>query len=170
VLVPENAGPGLIFVGVFPDLICEGTPVRCAVLPGPGTFVLEAVPFGAWWLLAYLRPQSDGGRGDPLLGHEPRWRGVHPRVQVLQGTPTERVTLRLRERLLLDPPILGAPFDLTGNAPGAPVISDEAGAPALPDQPAAGCGSSCRNRPPANSRPSPAGRTSAESTSPSTMV
>src|SRR5262249_12400347 len=45
-----------VFVGLFPDVIPQGSPVRCAVLPGPGIYLLEDVPPGAWHVLVYSLP------------------------------------------------------------------------------------------------------------------
>lgn len=49
---PDTAG--LVFIGLFPDRIPEGQPVRCAVLPQPGPYQFDAVPPGTWYLLAQM--------------------------------------------------------------------------------------------------------------------
>ncbi|WP_253887951.1 helix-turn-helix transcriptional regulator [Actinokineospora diospyrosa] len=51
---PPLAGrAGLVFIGLFPDRLPQGNPVRCAVLSGPGPYTLEMVPQGTWHVLAY---------------------------------------------------------------------------------------------------------------------
>ncbi len=49
-LHPDREGP--IFVGLFAERIPRGQPVRCAVLPRPGPYVLEDVPKGSWYVMA----------------------------------------------------------------------------------------------------------------------
>lgn len=47
---PDREGP--IFVGLFAERMPRGLPVRCAVLPRPGPYVLEHVPRGSWYVMA----------------------------------------------------------------------------------------------------------------------
>jgi len=53
ILMPPDARGGLIFVGLFRERVPEGRPAQCAILPGPGPFVLNKVPRGSWYLLAH---------------------------------------------------------------------------------------------------------------------
>ena len=48
-----DAHLGLVFVGLFADPIPRGQPVRCAVLHRTGSFVLDKVPHGTWYLLVH---------------------------------------------------------------------------------------------------------------------
>lgn len=43
----------LTFIGLFRERIPEGNPVACAVLDRPGSFLLENVPVGSWYMLAH---------------------------------------------------------------------------------------------------------------------
>ena len=94
VTLPPEVCPGPVFLGLFPQPICEGTPVRCEVLSAPGEFLLDHVPSGRWHLLGYHnaltgRPRADhGGPTAPPLAAEdppvpparaltePQWRGT----------------------------------------------------------------------------------------------
>ncbi|WP_433042308.1 helix-turn-helix domain-containing protein [Dactylosporangium sp. CS-033363] len=57
--------PGLIFIGLFPTPIPEGRPVSCAVLRGPGSYELRAMPGEQYYLLAH------GVTGDPEAAQQP---------------------------------------------------------------------------------------------------
>jgi AraC-like DNA-binding protein len=50
---PASHRPGFVFVGLFPDRIPEGRPVRCSVLSRPGAFHLDRVPEGRYYLLSH---------------------------------------------------------------------------------------------------------------------
>ena len=52
VSAPAHAGH-TIFLGLFPQPIPEGAPIRCAVLHEPGTFRFDEVPDGTWYLLCH---------------------------------------------------------------------------------------------------------------------
>ena len=49
---PAHAGH-TIFLGLFPQPTPEGAPIRCAVMPEPGTFRFDGVPDGTWYLLCH---------------------------------------------------------------------------------------------------------------------
>jgi AraC family transcriptional regulator len=100
------AADGAVFVGLFPERLPQGQPVRCAALPGAGRFTLAAVPAGTWYLLGYRAPAPDARR--PLVGS----RGP---VTVPAGGPDHHVDLTLRPMSDLDPPMLLALPD--GSAP-----------------------------------------------------
>jgi AraC family transcriptional regulator len=106
---PEHRGA--IFIGLFPDRIPEGRPVRCAVLPGPGAFQLENVPEGDWYLLAHC---ATGGPQDILRdpGDQPSdvLVGTLGPLTVRTGT-TSSADVQLKPLRVLDPPVLLALVD-----------------------------------------------------------
>jgi AraC-like DNA-binding protein len=56
VLPPAGTNADLTFLGLFRDRIPEGRPARCAVLTEPGSFQLDDIPAGTWYLLAQSFP------------------------------------------------------------------------------------------------------------------
>jgi AraC-like DNA-binding protein len=90
-----------VHVGLFPTPIPERSPVRCAVLDGPGTCPLEDVPTGRWFVAAMTRPVDwNGDPTDPDLyvgGFGPFW--IEPAAQI-------HGTVQLARWLPGDPPIL----------------------------------------------------------------
>lgn len=115
----DGVETGMVFVGMFPDRIPEGRPVRCAVLHGPGTFEFDAVPTGSWYILA------QSVTGDP---HQPT--GENPASTVSVATygpmivrPDTRHTaeLTLQPTDALDPPVLLALLDVRKLALAQPI-------------------------------------------------
>jgi AraC-like DNA-binding protein len=49
---PESHANSPVFLGLFQDRIPEGPPVRCTILPRPGSFQFDTVPPGTWFVLA----------------------------------------------------------------------------------------------------------------------
>lgn len=107
---------GLIFVGLFTDRIPQGQPVRCAVLHQPGSYVLEDVPQGSWYLLAHsvaagleevLRALTERTED----GQELRV-GFHGPIKVRADTVLRRADVQLRPLLAPDPPVLNALLDI----------------------------------------------------------
>lgn len=104
---PSDDETGPVFLGLFPDTIPQGNPVRCAVLPRPGRFKLENVPDGCWYLLA----QSVRPGYEEVLGDLPPIVGAHGPI-TMHGEPVVRlVEVRLRPMQTLDPPVLLALLD-----------------------------------------------------------
>ncbi|MFI2652588.1 helix-turn-helix domain-containing protein [Micromonospora fulviviridis] len=96
----STAVPDVIFMGLFKSRIPEGRPVRCAVLPGPGRFLLDKVPDGTWYLLC----QSVGSAGDNRQDAVVQYGSHGPfRIGREQGID---VVIRLRPAGLCDPPML----------------------------------------------------------------
>jgi AraC family transcriptional regulator len=98
---PCAEGDDQIFVGLFPDRIPEGLPVRCTVLNQAGPFNFETVPVGAWYLLA----QSTSGC--------PEARGKVPTVCVgtegpltIRRDTTIQIDMELKPIQVIDPPVL----------------------------------------------------------------
>ncbi|GAA2053497.1 hypothetical protein GCM10009839_71710 [Catenulispora yoronensis] len=68
ILPYAGARHGLVFVGLFPERLPEGRPVRCAVLDRPMDFTFDGVPPGSWYLLAQsVSPDAHGVGGG--VGH-----------------------------------------------------------------------------------------------------
>ncbi|MEV8513841.1 AraC family transcriptional regulator [Dactylosporangium sp. NPDC051484] len=106
---PHSDRDGLTFVGLFPDRIPEGQPIRCAVLTRPGRYQFDAIPPGTWYVLAQSIADDDANANlDPL----------NPRVCVATFGPlvvgrdtTIRADLALKPVRFLDPPVLLALLD-----------------------------------------------------------
>ncbi|MEH1099498.1 AraC family transcriptional regulator [Micromonospora sp. CPCC 205561] len=106
-----GAPVGPVFVGLFPDRIPEGRPVRCAVLSHGGGYEFEAVPPGTWHLLAQAVSGGADGAGSPTDATN---RGV---VVASHGPLTVRRDSDIRLDLYfqpirdIDPPVLLALLD-----------------------------------------------------------
>jgi AraC-like DNA-binding protein len=98
--------PGHIVVGLFPDRIAQGTPVRHSVLPTSGRFEIANVPAGTWYLLAH----SVEIRADLPTPGEPYVAAFGP-VDIGSGTELDNADLWLRPRRIFDPPTLLAQLD-----------------------------------------------------------
>jgi AraC-like DNA-binding protein len=118
---------GHIVVGLFPDRIAQGRPVRHTTLPGTGGFVLSDVPDGTWYLLA--RSVDVGGMPDGTPG-EVYVAALGP-ITVSAGKQVRPVEVWLHPRCIFDPPALLAQFDETARADRARVPG-RAEEPALP--------------------------------------
>ncbi|MDT4989212.1 MAG: AraC family transcriptional regulator [Micromonosporaceae bacterium] len=60
--IPPTHPHSLIFIGLFPDRIPEGRPVSCAVLGHSGSYLLDKVPEGVWYVLAQSVTGGSSGR------------------------------------------------------------------------------------------------------------
>lgn len=49
---PQASRQGFVFIGLFPQRVPEGLPVRCTILSEPGPYRFDFVPRGTWYLLA----------------------------------------------------------------------------------------------------------------------
>ncbi|MFC4856987.1 helix-turn-helix domain-containing protein [Actinophytocola glycyrrhizae] len=107
---PAECRPGHIVVGLFPDRIAQGIPVRHTTLPASGEFVLADVPDGTWHVLARTMDVAngtpDGARGEVYVG------ALGP-IPVAAGKPVRPIDVWLRPRLIFDPPALLAQLDET---------------------------------------------------------
>jgi AraC family transcriptional regulator len=117
VLSPLPTCPGRVFVGLFPDLIRQGRPVACAVLNGPGGYLLERVPPGTWHLVSTSISSRHGTPQDRSRPDRTLYVGRRPDVTVRPGTVVRLPDMRLRASRAFDPPMLLA---LPGLHPGAP--------------------------------------------------
>jgi AraC family transcriptional regulator len=108
---PSPAGaPGPTLVGLFPDRIQQGHPVRYVILQHPGPYALDRVPPGTWHLLAHSGhgPDDAGDRPSAVAGHGP--------MTIQPDTVIVRADLQLRPMHTLDPPVL-LPFPVPPPAP-----------------------------------------------------
>jgi AraC family transcriptional regulator len=108
---PSHDQPrGLIFVGLFPERIPEGRPVRCAILLGPGSYQFDEVPQGTWYLLAQSvsgdpvppAPDADGDQRISVATDGPL---------TIRRDVSIRADVVLKPARALDPPVLLALMD-----------------------------------------------------------
>jgi AraC-like DNA-binding protein len=124
---PTNQ-PSLVFVGLFPSRIPEGRPARCAILDGPGPYLLDRVPEGVWYVLSQSIPADPavaGAAGGLRSGAVPTSTtaagpglrpaaeldeqvsvATHGPIQVRPNTIIKTADLRLQPRRPLDPLVL----------------------------------------------------------------
>jgi AraC family transcriptional regulator len=101
---------GIIFAGLFPRRIPQGRPVRCTRLIEPGTFHIDQVPDGSYYLLSAAFQASQDPRVYLLPNETVKVGGYGP-LLVQNGVASEAVEIELRPLCLTDPPILAAlPF------------------------------------------------------------
>lgn len=98
--------PGHVVVGLFPDRIAQGTPVRHASQTGAGPFTLADVPDGTWYALAY---SAEIGYAEPHPGQT--YLAATGPVEVGRSASALEVDLWLRPRRIFDPPALLAQLD-----------------------------------------------------------
>lgn len=124
VLPPASGPAGCVLVGLFPDPVPRGRPVRCALLDHPGAYALENVPEGTWYVLAQSVPYSRDGR-DGRDGAEGGDGGGVPAVPCVGASEPVTVALhalpspvdvQLRPVNALDPPELLALLDVRTTA------------------------------------------------------
>ncbi|MDL4777362.1 MULTISPECIES: helix-turn-helix domain-containing protein [Thermomonosporaceae] len=108
----ENGPGGPAFVGLFPDVIPQGRPAQCTILPRPGRFVLENAPEGMWHVLAYSfgPDRHDGADVRRGAASAPSIGGYGP-IVIGPDTATVEANVQLRSARPLDPPVLLAPLD-----------------------------------------------------------
>jgi AraC-like DNA-binding protein len=100
-----------VFVGLFPDRIPQGRPVRCTILFGRGQYRFDTVPSGTWYLLAQAvtgDPRAMTGAldgGDDTISVATRGPLTLGRDTVIQAD------LGLKPVDTLDPPVLLALLD-----------------------------------------------------------
>lgn len=108
ICAPLGGTPGIIFLGLFPDRIPQGEPVRCTMLHRPGPYVLTNVPPGTWHLLAHsvaLGRESMLG-GAPFGDDQALNVASFGPVSVRAGAQVKEIDLSLRPIGTLDPPVL----------------------------------------------------------------
>ena len=102
VVAPPEESLGMIFVGLFPSRILQGPPVRYSVLQRPGTYLLQDVPLGTWYLMAYsMTPGVD----------QSRHVGSHGPIKIQPDVAARIADVQLRRMRMVDPPVLMAMLD-----------------------------------------------------------
>lgn len=91
----------LVFIGLFPTWIPEGPPVRHTVLKRPGTYTLQHVPVGSWYLIAHsVAPGSE----ETIEGTA--YVGAHGPLTIRPETEPKTADVHLRPMRAIDPPVL----------------------------------------------------------------
>jgi AraC-like DNA-binding protein len=102
VVAPPAELLGAVFVGLFPGRILQGPPVRYTVLSGPGAYVLQEVPLGTWYLMAYsMVPSAEATH------HV----GSHGPIKIQPDVAARIADVQLRRMRMVDPPVLMAMLD-----------------------------------------------------------
>lgn len=117
VTAPPTSVPTRLYLALLDSTIPQGTPVSCAVLDGDGSYELEGVPDGHWYLHAAAVALHD-------LDPRP-W--MRKPLLVMAGRPVKvvagriaTVNVELRPPRLTDLPILVALPELDSRVPAAP--------------------------------------------------
>jgi hypothetical protein len=115
VWAPAAGRPGLIFIGLFPDRLPQGQPVRCTVLDRPGPYALEDVPQGTWHLLMYSAAERDRLIPAPREseGRSSAFVGSHGPITIRPDTVVRPAEVWLRPMNAFDPPVLLALLQAT---------------------------------------------------------
>lgn len=106
IAAPVVGATGMVFVGLFPSRMLQGSPARYAVLDGPGPYTLHDVPAGSWHVLAHSLPQNAGE-----TPHTTPFVGVHGPITIRPGITARIADLQLRPMRAFDPPVLSALLD-----------------------------------------------------------
>ncbi|MFI1016674.1 helix-turn-helix transcriptional regulator [Streptomyces sp. NPDC020965] len=111
VLPPDDGSAGFVFIGLFPDCIPQGRPVRCTMLDRPGAYVLPNVPEGTWYVLVQSVPygmEETDGIGTATAPSI----GVYGPVTVAPHVLLKPADIQLRAVCAFDPPVLLALLDM----------------------------------------------------------
>ncbi|RKT87215.1 AraC-type DNA-binding protein [Saccharopolyspora antimicrobica] len=115
--VTEGGRRGFTFVGLFRDPIPQGPPASCALLPGPGPFVLNDVPNGKWFV--HAQSIAIGAEENVIVPKESAdapYVGSCGPIVMRRDASTIVVELLLRPQRTVDPPVLLAPVDVRSDA------------------------------------------------------
>ncbi|GIF08496.1 AraC family transcriptional regulator [Actinoplanes siamensis] len=104
-VLPTVGAAELVFIGLFRERIPEGRPARCAVLLEAGSFQLDRVPSGTWYLLAQAVTEDPGGTEEDCDREPEVLVATHGPLTIRPDTATE-VDLMLAPVSDLDPPVL----------------------------------------------------------------
>src|SRR5262245_22989115 len=122
---PQPDDAGVVFLGLFPERIPEGRPIRCAILPRPGSYQLDDVSPGRWYLSAqsiardYVRPAHAVDGADRAVM-------VATAGPLTIDSEAMEADLHLMPVRALDPPVLLAMVDARTVAFSVPETSEPA--------------------------------------------
>jgi len=108
-LIAPSREPGeLVFVGVFPDPIIQGKPIRYAICDDLSkAFRLDGIPAGTWYLLSYSFTQGDNSALlNPVHDNLSPLVAVHGPITVKSRLPLRPVDMVMRPMRMIDPPVL----------------------------------------------------------------
>ena len=114
-IVTPSCEPGeYVFVGVFPDPIIQGKPIRYAICDNlSGIFKLDGIPAGTWYLLSYSFTQGDNSALlNPVHDNLSPLVAVHGPIAVKSRLPVRPVEMVMRPMRMIDPPVLLAVPDM----------------------------------------------------------
>ena len=103
---PPEFLPGRVVMGLFPDRIAQGLPVRHAALGGAGEFTIADVPDGTWYLIARAV-----GTGIGIDAERAAYVAACGPIKVTEGRPVRPLDVWLRRKSIFDPPALLAQLD-----------------------------------------------------------
>jgi AraC-like DNA-binding protein len=108
IILPSPGPKDLVFVGVFPDPIIQGKPIKYAICDDVSwAFKLDGIPAGTWYLLSFSFTQGDNS---VLLnsGHDSvsPLVAVHGPITVTSRLPVRPVDMVMRQMRVIDPPVL----------------------------------------------------------------
>jgi AraC-like DNA-binding protein len=94
IMAPPDDASTPVFVGLFPERIPQGLPIRCVRLTRPERYLLADVPPGIWYLFAYCEAASTA------------YVGWHGPIEIRPSGSTVHAQVELRPIRPLDPPVL----------------------------------------------------------------
>jgi AraC family transcriptional regulator len=97
---------GLVFVGAFQKPIPQTRPEGCALLAGPGRFLITGLPEGAYYLFAAGLPRTKNLETLLMPDATSLWIGTSVRPIAVRGRAAPWVEVELRPRQVTDPPML----------------------------------------------------------------
>ncbi|MGQ0841314.1 helix-turn-helix domain-containing protein [Actinokineospora sp.] len=108
---PRTGVAGMVFVGLFPGRMLQGSPVRCVVLDRPGPYALHDVPPGTWHVLAHSVPPGTETSMDPTP-----FVGSHGPITIRADITARIADVELHPMRVFDPPVLSALLDVRSAA------------------------------------------------------
>ncbi|HEV2639944.1 MAG TPA: helix-turn-helix transcriptional regulator [Actinocrinis sp.] len=101
--MPQTDTPMRIYVGAFNGPIAQGLPVSCDILESSGSFLLNAVPTGTWYIRAVAVAVRDV---DPRpWARRPLLVGAGHPVEIRAGLPV-KIDITMHPTCTLDLPVL----------------------------------------------------------------
>lgn len=115
IISPSHEPGELVFVGVFPDPIIQGKPIRYTICDNISRiFRLDGIPAGTWYVLAYSFMRGDNS---VLLNsaHDsmPPLVAVYGPITMKSHLPVRPVDIVMRPMRMIDPPLLLAVLDVS---------------------------------------------------------